>query len=155
MRVNDVQLYLEKINPELFSFSYALVPDDLQAQQIVIDAAALLFSEENKLLFNLNFHNERWQLRSSRIKKILYQFIFRICKRRFRQIKESIKWNDEYAPFFKLELEERAVIFLKHKTHMDIEDIEEILEVQKPYVLAKINCAREKLCLNLGMSNMI
>lgn len=45
MSMKYLESYLQKLNPELYRFAYALVPDDLQAEQLVIDALNALIIE--------------------------------------------------------------------------------------------------------------
>ena len=153
MNKNDLTSYIFLINSELFSFSYSLVPEQLQAQQIVLDAIyASIISDKNleeKIENCVGPKSEEvfWEC----LKKSLYQHIYRIAKRRFIQLANSLEINENFSSFYKLKFDEKAVLYLKHVLNFDFDDIEEILQITNSEVLIHLNCARNHLMKNLEM----
>lgn len=63
----------------------------------------------------------------------------------FVRAKSNAKAIVEESVFFKLNLEERAAIFLRTKNHLSWEDIGIIIEKNKEEVVSLVSRAREKL----------
>lgn len=152
MRLDDLQLYLNRINSELFSFSFALIPDELQAHQVVVDSICVLMLRETSLIRELADETERKReiKKLSNIRKFLYKNILKLGKKRFRHVEAGLNAGTEFAPFFCLGLEDKAVLFLKHKTVFSLDDISWIFGKSRSEVIVRLNCARNSLSGNLG-----
>ena len=152
--MKEFQNYLKVVSSELYSFSYALIPDDLQAQQLVLDSTALLISEKAKeikiLLENSNDYTKRETLKFFKI--TLYQYVFRIAKKRIIHIKNSLTAPKDFSTFYSLDIDDKSVLFLKHKVELDFYDIEEITQISKALIISKLSVARNTLANNFGES---
>lgn len=174
MKLTDVETYLKRIDSELFSFSFALLPDDLQAQQVVIDSLGILFVEKDQLLDqvisskeddelneqrdnndNHVCHYEQHDIRSQKVLNDIKVFLFKsaycLCVKRFMQIKNSLKMDGMFIPFFNLELKEKAILYLKFKTPFLNSEIQEILGVDEVAFVSGLNNAKLKLAQNSGV----
>lgn len=138
---------LKNLFPKLYSFSYSIIQDDLQATQITIDAFTgysweekekieeLLecedYSEGQKLLFNIELS--------------YYKIIYQLAVKRQKQLNHSIKDSGQNGDFFALPILDRAILFLKYKTKLDIIDIENILNLKRYEVINYLNLAKRSI----------
>lgn len=148
MTLKEFEKYLKEINPEIFSFSYVLVPDDLQAQQLVVDALYILSLEYGGLIAEVLKSKDDSKL--SEVKKTLYKQVYTIGKKRFFHLKNGLKVDDKFRVFYMLELEQKAILFLKQKSSFEIDEISQILNLERHEVIAKLNSARKNVIENSG-----
>ena len=152
MRNNRLEVFLKKLNPELFSFSHALIPDDLQVQQLVVDAVHLLVVEEWELMFDfLSLKQNAGESILFQLKKIVYKNVFNMAKKRSEQLRGGLRGLVKYAPFFQLDINQRAVLFLKHKTEFGFEIIEEVIGKDRHKIIEILNCSRDMLLSNTAV----
>ena len=158
MEKTDLINYLQKINTELYQFSYALVPDDLQAQQIIVDSIELLINDakdnDSNIFFKLlesSKNEEKARLLFS-LRIHLYKYIFKIGRRRFGQLKNSLRPSQDFGSFYSVGPTEKAALFLKHKTKFQLIDMENILELSRHEIISYLHNGRESLLQSLGKS---
>ena len=113
MNTKELENYLKTLQPDLFSFSYILIPDDLQASQLIVDAIANVLIDRRELIDRI-LKNEKVETEKTELNHYLYRAIYLLARKRFHQIKSSMNLNNLEA-FYHLELDERALLFLKHK----------------------------------------
>ncbi len=150
----ELEKYLKYTYKELFNFAFCLLPDDLQAQQLVLDSVAVLLLDDNELIRDCveknNFTEKNPFLKQ--IKIFLLKSIYKIASKRFSQIKSSMNFEGKYSSFYKLGIEEKAILFLKHKLNLNFSEIEEVTEQERVKIIGKLNSARNNLSINLGIS---
>jgi len=150
--MNEFQQYFHKIFPDLKSFSYALIPDDLQAQQLVIDSISVLLLQEKELIEKLvNEEKDAMDFHMFRIKIFLYKNIFKLAVKRIPQLESSIGAGEDHAAFYVIGVSKRATLFLQHKTTFDYADIQDILEKTKTEVISLLQRGRSQFIENLGL----
>lgn len=148
MKTTELEKYIKTLAPEIYSFAYALIPLDIQASQLIVDAVnALMIKnyyivEKWKKAENLHFESETLD-----VKTHLYRNVFEIAKQRAflrQQDKENmeIDGNDE---FYQLNFNERAALYLKEKTDFSLKLIEFIMDVNRIEILAHLYSGRHHL----------
>ena len=50
MKTEELQKYIQNLSPDLYSFAYVLVPDDLQASQLMIDCVQSFLIQKKSLV---------------------------------------------------------------------------------------------------------
>ena len=50
MKSEELQKFIQNLSPELYSFAYVLVPDDLQASQLMIDGVQSFLIQKKSIL---------------------------------------------------------------------------------------------------------
>jgi len=50
MKIEELQKYIQNLSPELYSFAYVLIPDDLQASQLMIDCVQSFLIQKKGLV---------------------------------------------------------------------------------------------------------
>ena len=148
--MKNILSYLIQLSPKLFSFAYALLPDVLQAQQLVIDSIALLITERKEWVEEAAkiMAAQAVATRSTLIQRYLYRHIFLIGRTRAKQL--VTKAPPEYANFYNLPITSRAVLFLHHQTAWAIDDIDDILSLERPVLAAHLQQARQQLLGHMG-----
>ena len=162
--MEEFQQYFHQLFPELTSFSFALIPDELQANQMVLDAMSVLVVQEKEVIENyfqervaINSRHEetgKLEFQRYRIKTSLYKNIFKIAFRRAPQLESSILPGEDKAAFYAVDLTSRAIVFLKHKTHFELTDIEDIVDKNNSEVISLLQIGRKSFIENLGLKEL-
>ncbi len=139
MKDLDIERLLTNDLPHFYSFAFVLIPDDLQASQLVVDSISqLLISDREILLKKIN--DKKW------MKESVGQKIFELAQKRFSQIRLGIDLVNEHKEnFYKLDIEERAALFLKEVSKLQYEEIAWILNKTSGQLNAILASARYKL----------
>ena len=136
MKRKELNTLLSPLSEKLYRFAYTLIPDDLQAEQLVIDSFnAFLLRERKKLIareIDLTSKNGSQILRRQYFKGIL-QHMLEIGVRRSIQLNEQLKITrpQEYGPYYSLDPKVRFVMSLRYDAQFSVEEIEEIVQVPR------------------------
>lgn len=148
VKIAEFEKYLKNLHPDLYSFSYILIPDDLQASQLIIDSIANILLDKKILIEKLLASTDKNELELKELKFLLFKTIFELAKKRFHQIKSSVNLEN-LEPFYHLEYEERATLFLKHRFKINNELICFISSMGQDELIAVLTKARAKICIEL------
>ena len=146
---------VQPLTDKLFRIAYNLIPDDLQAEQLVVDGfnAYLLKEKKSILSKSVDFENrkETGALRRMYFKGIL-RYMGDIGIRRSAQLIEQLKLTIplEYRPFYSLDARVRLVMCLRFDAKLSVEEIEEILQIPRYAVIEKIHNGRFLLINDLN-----
>ena len=143
MKTIELEKFIQNLSTELYSFAFILIPDDLQATQLMIDSVSA-FIIKNKYLV------EKWKgasgteitSHSQDIKIHLYKAMYDLSKKRYGQLRLSFKDIEDKSGFFSLEFDDKAVLFLKERSEFSQELIEFILGKSRGEILAHLYSAR-------------
>ncbi len=152
VKTKELESYLLNINSEFFAFSYALVPEELQAQQIVLDSVSAVLlnfrSEIADLVIDEKCQGEdslKTDLFFLRIKRETYRQIFVLAGKRSSHFKNSMDVESDFLMFSQLQLIHRAVLFLRYKTSISMHEIEEILGKSKTQLIGLLSEGQDLL----------
>lgn len=153
-RIDFFQL-VQPLTEKLYSMAYALVPDDLQAEQLVIDSMNAFLLKEKKGVLNkmVDLTNKK---NSQILRRTYYKMILRyMCEigvRRSGQLGESAIAVDpeEFKAFFALDPKIRFVMKLRFEGQFTAEEIEEIAQLPKYEVIEKLHNGRFLLLNDLN-----
>ena len=130
--LREFETHLQSVIPDLYSFSYALIPDVLQAQQVVIDAISAIVLTKSEFFEQGLLEDQDEEIFLKNVKVDLLQCIFSLSKKRIDQISDGIDEepfdSDEFAPFYSLDLLSRAIIFLSEVGNFSLQDISEVIK---------------------------
>jgi DNA-directed RNA polymerase specialized sigma24 family protein len=138
---------IQPLTQKLYRFAFSLLPDDLQAEQIVIDGLnAYLLRERKSILrkeVNLQSKKELQSLRETYLKNLLY-YISDIGLRRANQLTGQLKQGvpAPYKNFYSLEPKVRMIIGLRYEAQFSVEEIVDITQMPKFEVIEKIHNGR-------------
>jgi len=155
MKQKEIEEILSQLGIEIYSFAYILIPDDLQAHQIVVDSIGALIITKKEYLDSLIqikkvfFENEKQYLKLQ-----LYKNVYDLSRKRVFQIKKSID-SESFTTlaniFYKLEFDEKALLYLKDKKKWNTIDLEFICSKNKAELLSILYAARFKLNDSLAL----
>ncbi|MBA2405191.1 MAG: hypothetical protein H0V66_10505 [Bdellovibrionales bacterium] len=148
MKRKDFYQLLQPITDKLYRMATNLVPDDLQAEQLVIDSLnAYLIKEKKKILSGRNFEElskKDLQLQRRFYFKGILRYMSEIGVRRASQLSDQMKFSQptEYPLFYGLEPKVRLVISLRYDFQFTVEEIEDITLMPRYEVIEKIHNGR-------------
>lgn len=155
MKRSEFFFLLQPLTSKLYSMAHSLLPDDLQAEQLVVDAInAFLIRERSHLLrksVNSGERKEVQLLRRTYFKGIL-RHMAEIGVRRSHQLTEQMRLSrpEEYESFFALEPKVRFALKLRYEAQFNIEEIEDILQMPRYEAIEKLHNGRFLLVSNLN-----
>lgn len=159
MKRFDFFQLVQPLTEKLYSMAYALVPDDLQAEQLVIDSMNAFLLKEKKTLLHkdIDLKNKKSvQLMRRTYFKSLLRYMGDIGVRRSSQLGESSLAVDPegFRAFFGLDPKVRFVMKLRFEAQFNVEEIEEITQLPKYEVIEKLHNGRFLLLndLNRGVN---
>lgn len=148
MKKGQLQNLINSLIPKFYSFAFALVPDELQAEQMVIDAYAVFLVREKKFIADFKYSGD------SKEKAIFKRYImshmvselYKIGLKRSSQLRVLKKSEyGQYDSFYQLKTNQRAVLFLKESFKYSIEGIQEILGLEKYQVIETLYNGRQSI----------
>lgn len=159
MKRKDFYQIALPLTEKLYRFAYTLIPDDLQAEQLVIDSINAYLLKERKSIMkrevDMTSKKDTQLIRRTYFKSIL-KHLCDIGVRRSLQLSEQMKVlrPKEFAPFYSLEPKVRFVISLRYEAQFSVEEIEEIVQMPRYEVIEKIHNGRFLLLndLNKGVT---
>ncbi len=156
MKTIDLELFIQNLSTDLYSFAFILIPDDLQATQLMIDSVSA-FMIKNKVLIEKwkNADAELLDLRSEDIRIHLYKAMYDLSKKRYSQLKLSFKDIEDNSGFFSLAFDDKAVLFLQERSDFSMELIEFILGKTRGEILAHLYSARMTMVSKLPRRNEV
>lgn len=158
MKRKDFYLIAQPLVPKLYRFAHALIPDDLQAEQLVIDGMNAFILNEQKKISNreVDVEDKKEQMVLGRMYfRGILQHMASIGARRSGQLLEQMKVSipENYTSFYSLESKIRAAIYLRYEAQLSVDEIEDVLQIPRFEVIEKIHNGRFLLLndLNKGM----
>ncbi len=151
----EFYLLVQPLTEKLYRFAHAILPDDLQAEQLVVDSLnAYLIKEKKNILgrqINLQSKKEIQILRRIFFKGIL-RYMSDIGLRRAQQLGEQFKLDTptEFKAFYNLEPKARMVLKLRYEAQFSVEEIEEIVQIPRYQVIEKIHNGRFLIVTDLN-----
>tara|TARA_Y100000780_G_scaffold232595_1_gene268752 strand:+ start:54466 stop:54972 length:507 start_codon:yes stop_codon:yes gene_type:complete len=135
--MNDGQFMtlIDSLIPGLYSFGYALIPDELEAEQLFVDAYSVFVIRESEYIqeVELGDAKERAKVRRFVQAQICSDMVELAAKRTSHLIGLFRKKGDELA-FYKLNLLQRAALYMKENMGMSSQALQEILALKKHQV---------------------
>ncbi len=146
MKTEELQKFIQNLSPELYSFAYVLIPDDLQASQLMIDCVQSFLIQKKPLV-------EKMALTKNKIvrnlldetKLHLLKIVYELSKKRYQQLKMSFSDVEQNGGFFSLEFDEKAMLYLKEKAGLELDQIEFIACGSRAEILSHLYSARLKM----------
>ncbi len=141
MDVSEFEKYLSSQFNTLYSFAYNLIPDELQASQVCIDAISTLLLEDADIIDD--FQNGRKEDLEIRIK--LNRYAYNLCQKRENQLPPLMKGDNPHNKFYELDLQKRAIISLRENSAFSIEEIEKIIDKRNYEIINEFELAKNQI----------
>ena len=101
MKTEELQNYIKNLSPELYSFAYVLVPDDLQASQLMIDCVQAFLIQKKALIEKMG------QTKNKIVKNLLEEtklnlikIVYELSRKRYKHLKISLSDVEGSGGFF-------------------------------------------------------
>lgn len=148
MKKVELQTLVNSLIPKFYSFAYALVPDELQAEQMVIDAYAVFLVREKNFITEFKYKGDKKE--KSAMKKFIMAHmlseLYQTGLKRASQLKVlGQRDHGQYDSFYRLKANYRAILFLKESFNMTAAGIQEVLGLEKYQVIEALYNARESI----------
>ena len=149
MKKKEIEILIESLIPKLYSFAYALVPEDLLAEQMIIDSYAVFLVREKNFIKSHDYDSSNKKEKSAIKKYILTHMLFDLYQmgiKRYAQYKYVTRDNYSfYDSFYALNSNYRAILFLKETFKMSVTAIQDILRLEKHQVIEALYNARHEI----------
>ena len=143
MKTIELEKFIQNLSTDLYSFAFILIPDDLQATQLMIDSVSAFMIKGKSLIEKwTSASEEEIGHNSEEIKIHLYKSMYELSKKRYNQLRLSFKTIEDESGFFSLDFDDKAVLFLQERSSFSLELIEFILGKTRGEVLAHLYSAR-------------
>jgi hypothetical protein len=148
MKRKDFYQLLQPLTEKFYRLAYRLIPDDLQAEQLVIDSLnAYLIKEKKKILAASDLESlskKDIQLQRRSCFKGIIRYMGEIGVRRSSQLVDQTKFNQpaDFHSFYGLAPKVRMVICLRYDFQFTVEEIEDITSMPRYEVIEKIHNGR-------------
>ena len=152
MKNSALETFIQKKSATLYSFAFVLIPDDLQASQLMIDAVARLLIQKKSSITHWSELIEKQEEIQNEVILNLLSATYEIARRRYGQLKISLQSelrNNE--DFYLLELEAKASLYLKERQKLEMNEIEFVTNMSKHEIVAHLYSARLKLYKDLEL----
>lgn len=139
--------------------AYCLIPDDLQAEQLVIDGVNAFLLKEAKWVAQFTEgevdSKQAPKLRRQLLKKIL-KFQYEIGQKRSFQLIDQYRSYipAEFKKFYDLDVKVRAVMTLRFDFLFQMEEIEDICQMARFEVIEKLHNGRFMLSKDLSTTKI-
>ncbi len=155
MKRSEFFSLVQPLTSKLYNFAFSLLPDDLQAEQLVVDSVnAFLLREADEIIEReLDKEDKKSvQLLRRQYFKGMLKHMAEIGVRRSHQMNESMRLSrpEEYATFFSLDPKVRLALKLRYEAQFVVEEIQEILSAPRHEVIEKLHNGRFLLVSNLN-----
>ena len=143
MKNNELEIFIQTKSDALYSFAFVLIPDDLQASQLMIDSVArLLIQKKSSIAYWSQLVGERDDIKKEVMLNLLAA-TFEIARKRYGQLKmglqDELKMNDD---FYLLDLEAKAILYLRERENLEIIDVEFVTNMSKHEITAHLYSSR-------------
>ena len=144
MRKEEVITLIDSIIPKLYGFAFALVGDELQAEQLIVDAYTVYIMEDVNFLIGEDYIASNKTHRRNYRKYLLREIIGEIYELALKRIPQLASLHSkanrnsdymEYESFYNLNINKRALLYLKEIAQFSIDEIQEIFAIERFQVL--------------------
>lgn len=155
MKRKDFFTLVQPLSQMIYRHAHSLIPDDLQAEQLVIDSlnAYLLREKKSLLAKEIDMEDKKeCQLMRKTIFKGILRHVAEIGFRRAPQLTEQMRLSvpEEFKTFYGLDPKVRFAVKLRFETQFNVSEIEEIVQMPRYEVIEKIHNGRFLLLNDLN-----
>ena len=150
MNNSALETFIQKKSATLYSFAFVLIPDDLQASQLMIDSVARLLIQKKSSIAHWSELIESHEEIQNEVTLNLLAATYEIARKRYGQLKISLQ-NEllKNEDFYLLELEAKASLYLNERQKLEMKDIEFVTNMSRHEIVAHLYSARVKLYRDL------
>lgn len=148
MRVQEVDIYLNPLLPDLYSFAFNLCLDERLAKRLCKDALCLFYQNEEGLYLEISQRSMAQDPLELRFQAKLR--LMKWCYRAFKAAPSAEQnTSQDFRYFSEMPPRTRGLLFCRHKKNMSYEDCQLIFDYPSEQLLVEINQGREFLIRGL------
>lgn len=147
MRRKEFFQVLVPLTEKLYTLAYSLLPDDLQAEQLVIDSISAFLLREKKWITNksvdLKSKKDMGLVRKTVFKSII-RYMSSIGIRRSVQLADQMRLDapEGFEKYYSLDPKVRLVLRLRYDNQLSADEIADIFEVPRYEIIEKLHNGR-------------
>jgi len=154
MKKSEAKEFFISLVPSSFTFANILIPDDLQAMQLVIDSFLNIFLSEKPAIASLLQQGHVKNFDKSEIKiyfrPFLWKKIYELGKKRSLEVSVNFDFHNnrknlKKQKFFKLPLNERVALYLIHQENISIQEASLIMDLPKHEIYSSIHRGQREI----------
>ena len=149
MNRNFLEDSLWNLYPTLYSLSFSLIPESLQAEQICLDVLDLLILNDRKLLERIldDSSGEEGEQLSLQLRDVCLRHAWSLGIKRCLQLKDSLNFDSDLMnmAFYQLDAKNRGIIFLKASLKLALKDMQSITNCDRYEILSRLSHSRDQL----------
>jgi len=130
---------INALMPKTYGFAYAMSGDDLQAEQLVLDAYTVLLMDNEDYFgdeeFDLSQRNSRQNFNRFLLKELCAE-VYHLAMKRAHMYRKNIHHvPSEYIAFHRLDVRNRALLYLKEVLNFSVVELQETLAMSRAQVI--------------------
>lgn len=156
MEKNSFNSLINSISPGLYGLAGALLPDELQAEQLLSDAVSVFLIREGEALAVRSSMDKKPEARNApkdraRMKRFVQNHlasdILELGQNRVSQLGSIFKKQiaGEFGPFYTLSLKTRAALYMKERLKLGRQDVEQALSLSRVQLVEALANGRAHL----------
>jgi hypothetical protein len=138
MRKEHLEAMIDSITPKLYGFCTALTRSEEEAEQIFVDAYTVFILKEKyfvaEMQFDIDSKSDRISTKRYFLNEILKE-IYELARLRAPKNRYDNSSFLEYESFYDLNIQKRAILYLKDVANMNVEDLQEIFVLQRHQII--------------------
>ncbi|MEX1099669.1 MAG: hypothetical protein WEB87_04545 [Bacteriovoracaceae bacterium] len=145
MNKSELAPLVDSLIPGFYNFAYSLIPDELQSEQLVVDAYSVFLVRERDFLEESEYDASKRPKFKKYIQNQMIIDILDLGAKRSAHLKSLIRGEREFKSFYQLELNQRAALSLKEHLKLGVQDLQEIFGFKKYQIVELLHNARAAL----------
>lgn len=140
MKRDVLKSVVDSLLNKFYSFAHCIIPDELQAEQLIIDSYSIFLMKAKKELDTLDVGPKDNKVKIHIRRMVLQQMletIYELGMKRYKQLGADYftSAEGEFTNFYKLPVATRAVVFLHEVLEFSMDDICDILSMDSHIAL--------------------
>ena len=151
MKSDLLKNVVDNLLNKLYSFAHSIIPDELQAEQLIIDSYSVFILNHKKQLEQIDYKSFRKDARvkisvRNYVYKHMLQSIYELGLKRCVQL--NISQQSELEKFYKLTPTQRAILHLQEILELNQDEVRQILRLEAHEILEQFYNAQNTLLSN-------
>ena len=136
MKDGQFMTLIDSLIPGLYSFGYALIPDELEAEQLVMDAYSVFVIREDEFIHECELNESRERAKVKRfVQSQICSDMVELASKRAGHLLSLFRRKGEESAFYRLDLHQRSALYLKESLGMTVSMLQEVLVLEKHQVM--------------------
>lgn len=149
MKKQQLEILIESLTPKVYGLCFAMTGDARCSEQLFIDAYTVFLLEEKEFISQDELPSGDQEMRLS-VKRFLFntfsKHVYQLALNKNRYSKKSeLSSENEFELYYQLKPQQRALLFLKEKLDLRLQDLQEVFALKRYQVIEFIHNANYSL----------